>query len=82
MTLTPEQERKAEYYANALKKALGPKPERRNPYQPNIARPQPGCVVINMAAYEAQLRDRAVDRAYRRWIDPYGLGLYGPLDDE
>jgi hypothetical protein len=43
---------------------------------------RPDWVKINMAAYEAQRADEAADRRRDRELDPYKLGLYGPVDDE
>jgi hypothetical protein len=39
-------------------------------------------VTINMSAWEEQIRQRREDRLRLKEIDPYRLGLYGPIDDE
>jgi hypothetical protein len=39
-------------------------------------------VTVNMAEYERQQAERARERAVRRELDPYGLGLWGPIDDD
>jgi hypothetical protein len=39
-------------------------------------------VTVDMEAYERQQAQRAAERAQRRAIDPCGLGLYGPVEQE
>jgi hypothetical protein len=45
-------------------------------------RPQARGVVINMDAYRMQCAERAEERRRRRELDPCGLGIYGPSEDE
>jgi hypothetical protein len=40
---------------------------------------RPDWVTIDVAAYEAQVEQRAAERQRRKEADPFGL--YGPLDD-
>ena len=47
-----------------------------------VAVRRPDYVTINMAAYEEQRAERAEERRRRRELDPYRLGLYGPVDDD
>jgi hypothetical protein len=46
------------------------------PYRPRFDR-----VFINEAEYERQLAEIAADRARRRALDPYRLGIWGPTND-
>jgi hypothetical protein len=39
-------------------------------------------VTINLVEYERQCADRAEEKRFRRQLDPYRLGLYGPIDDD
>jgi hypothetical protein len=39
-------------------------------------------VTVNMAVYEEQQRQRREDRRRRRELDPFRLGLYGPIDED
>jgi hypothetical protein len=43
---------------------------------------RPDYVSINVAAWEQQQAWKREDRRRRRELDPYRLGLYGPLDDD
>ena len=38
-------------------------------------------VTVNMAGYERQQTERARDRTFRRNLDPFNIGLYGPIDE-
>jgi len=39
-------------------------------------------VKINMAAWEEQQRLRREEKRYRRQLDPYRLGHWGPTDED
>jgi hypothetical protein len=39
-------------------------------------------VTVDMELYERQQAQRAAERAQRRAIDPCGLGLYGPVEQD
>ena len=39
-------------------------------------------VTVNVAGYERQQAERAAERAHRRQIDPFRMGLYGSNDEE
>ena len=43
---------------------------------------RPDYVTINVAEWERQQEDKRADREWRRNLDPYKLGIYGPTDDE
>jgi hypothetical protein len=43
---------------------------------------RPDYVTIDMVAYEEQQRWKAEQRRRNRELDPYRLGLYGPIDDD
>lgn len=50
-----------------------------------IAVRRPGVVTVNLAEAERQywegVRDREAERRYRRQIDPYDYGHWGPRDE-
>jgi hypothetical protein len=39
-------------------------------------------VTVDIEAWERQQAERAAERAQRRAIDPCGLGLYGPVEQD
>ena len=39
-------------------------------------------VTIRMDLYEQQMAERREERRRRRELDPYRLGIWGPIDDE
>jgi hypothetical protein len=39
-------------------------------------------VTIRMDLYEQQMAERRAERRRRRELDPYRLGIWGPIDDE
>jgi hypothetical protein len=43
---------------------------------------RPDYVTINFAAYEEQQEDKRRYKRYLKELDPCGLGIYGPIDDE
>ena len=47
-----------------------------------VAVRRPEYVTINMEAYERQRAERAAERRRRRELDPYRLGLWGPIEDD
>jgi hypothetical protein len=66
-----------------------PHVSRTDPNYPNsedgvvkVRRPPPGFVTINMQLYEQQRELKALDRRRMREIDPFGLGLWGPVDED
>lgn len=63
---------------------------RVSPDDPNYRKDDDGMVrvrradfvTINIPLWEEQQRLKREDRRRRREIDPYRLGLYGPIDDD
>jgi hypothetical protein len=47
-----------------------------------VAVRRPDYVTVNIPAWEQQQADKRAEREWRRNLDPYKLGLYGPTDDE
>lgn len=43
---------------------------------------RPDYVTINIPEWERQQADKREERRWRRNLDPYRLGLYGPTDDD
>ena len=39
-------------------------------------------VTVNMVEYERQQAEREGDRRLRRHLDPFRIGLYGPIDED
>ena len=39
-------------------------------------------VTIRMDLYEQQIAERREERRRKRELDPYRLGIWGPIDDE
>jgi hypothetical protein len=60
------------------------------PSDPNYAKSDEGVVRVKPADFvtlridlwEEQQRQKAEEKRHRREIDPYRLGLYGPVEDE
>ena len=63
---------------------------RVSPHDPNYSGSDGGVVrvrrsdyvTIRMDLYEQQQREKAEDRRRRRELDPYRMGLYGPVEDD
>jgi hypothetical protein len=63
---------------------------RVGPADPNYSKSDDGVVTvkrkdwvrINMDVWEAQQREKRLDRLRRRELDPCRLGLYGPIDED
>ena len=63
---------------------------RVGPADPNYSKSDEGVVTVrrkdfvtvNIELWEAQQREKRLDRLLRRQLDPCRLGLYGPIDDD
>jgi len=43
---------------------------------------RPDWVTVNMVEYDRHQAEQAAKRRHRRLLDPFKLGLYGPIDDD